>query len=136
MCDVDGLKIVNDTQGHSAGDELLIDAANSLSAAASTVGRSTICRIGGDEFCVILDGGGMLSAQTVTDLALRLFAETGPNRSLSCGIAYASADITSPGDLLRTADEAQYEQKRRRRGLSSLDEHSSPTDRRRTRREH
>jgi len=135
MCDVDGLKIVNDTDGHAAGDELLIEAANALDTAASMVEGSTTCRIGGDEFCIILDGGGMLSAQPVTDMALRLFAETGVDRSLSCGIALAGPDVGTPGELLRSADEAQYEQKRIRKGLPSLDDLSDVGDRRRTRRE-
>jgi diguanylate cyclase (GGDEF)-like protein len=135
MCDVDGLKVVNDNEGHASGDSLLIDAARSLEDAADTVENSTVCRIGGDEFCVILDGGGMLSAHPVTDLALELFAKTGHNRSLSCGVALATADILTPGDLLRRADEMQYEEKRRRKGLPPLANRPTVTDRRRARRE-
>ena len=134
MCDVDGLKIVNDTRGHAAGDQLLIEAAQALAEAAGTVTNSTTCRIGGDEFCIILDGGGMLSAEPVMNMALRLFAETGPDRSLSCGIAFATTDVAGPGDLLRAADEAQYEQKRIRKGLPPLTELPSDGERRRTRR--
>ncbi|MEM7141884.1 MAG: diguanylate cyclase [Actinomycetota bacterium] len=135
MCDVDGLKVVNDNEGHAAGDSLLVDAARSLSEAAAPVENSSVCRIGGDEFCVILDGGGMLQAQPVTDTALALFARTGHNRSLSCGVALATADMASPGDLLRAADEMQYEEKRRRKGLPALEDLPADTDRRRTRRE-
>ncbi len=135
ICDVDGLKIVNDNEGHAAGDELLIGAAGALRNAAETVAGSTVCRIGGDEFCIILDGGGMLSAQPVTDLALQLFAKTGANRSLSCGIALAGPEVQTQGDLLRAADEMQYEEKRRRKGLPPLDELPSAADRRRTRRD-
>lgn len=135
MCDVDGLKVINDTDGHAAGDSLLVDAARSLSEAAATVENSAVCRIGGDEFCVILDGGGMLSAQPVTDLALKLFARTGHGRSLSCGIALATSDVATPGDLLRAADEMQYEEKRRHKGLPPLEELPPMPDRRRTRRE-
>ncbi len=136
MCDVDGLKLVNDNDGHAAGDDLLVEAAQALSAAAGTVPDSTTCRIGGDEFCIILDGGGMLSAHPVSDMALRLFASSGVDRSLSCGVAHASTEITTPGQLLRAADEAQYEQKRRRKGLPALDELPADGDRRRARREH
>ncbi|MDG2027333.1 MAG: diguanylate cyclase [Acidimicrobiales bacterium] len=135
MCDVDGLKVVNDNEGHAAGDSLLIDAARSLSDAAATVENSSVCRIGGDEFCIILDGGGMLSAQPVTDLALKAFAKTGHNRSLSCGIALATADMASPGDLLRAADEMQYAEKRRNKGLPPLDGVPQLQDRRHRRRE-
>jgi len=135
MCDVDGLKVVNDNEGHAAGDSLLVDAARSLADAAATVENSVVCRIGGDEFCIILDGGGMLSAHPVTDLALAQFARTGHNRSLSCGVALASPDMLTPGDLLRAADEMQYEEKRRRKGLPPLEELPIEGDRRRTRRE-
>ncbi len=135
MCDVDGLKLVNDNEGHAAGDELLAEAAEALSTAAATVQDSITCRIGGDEFCIILDGGGMLSAQPVAEMALRLFSETGVNRSLSCGVALATPSITAPGQLLRAADEAQYEQKRKRKGLPALEELPEVGDRRRARRE-
>ncbi len=135
MCDVDGLKIVNDTLGHSAGDALLVDAANSLATAAESVADSTVCRIGGDEFCVVLDGGGMLSSQPVTDLATELFSRSGEGRSMSCGIAVATGEVRSPGELLRRADVAQYEQKRIRKGLPPDTRHSTDHDRRRTRRD-
>ena len=63
----------------------------------------------------------------------RLFAETGPERSLSCGVALATPDITTPGELLRAADVAQYEQKRFRKGLPPLIELGNDLDRRRNR---
>ncbi len=134
MCDVDGLKVVNDTLGHAAGDELLVEAARALVEAASEVRGSTVCRIGGDEFCIILDGGGMLSAHPVAQRAEELFARTGRGRSLSSGVALVEPDMRSPSELLRAADLAQYEQKRRRKGLppaGTLPE--TPADRRRTR---
>ncbi len=134
MCDVDGLKAVNDTDGHAAGDDLLVHAARSLATAAGPVEGSTVCRIGGDEFCVILDGGGMLSAEPVAQGAQELFAATGPGRSLSCGIAFATHDISSPGQLLRAADETQYEEKRRRKGLPRPEDLPSMAERRRARR--
>ena len=97
--------------------------------------NSTACRIGGDEFCIILDGGGMLSAEPVMKLATRTFAESGIGRSLSSGIAFATPDLALPGDLLRVADEAQYEAKRRRKGLPPIGNLPEIDSRRRTRRE-
>jgi diguanylate cyclase (GGDEF)-like protein len=136
MCDVDGLKQINDTEGHAAGDRLLVKAGEALLDAASTVSKSTVCRIGGDEFCIILDGGGMLSAEPVMTLAARTFAESGTGRSLSAGIAFATPDVASPIDLLGVADEAQYEAKRRRKGLPPVAELPALGSRRRAHREH
>jgi diguanylate cyclase (GGDEF)-like protein len=135
MCDVDGLKAVNDSDGHGAGDELLIDAARALTQAASTLEGSTVCRIGGDEFCIILDGGGMLSAHPIADQGAAGFARSGENRSLSSGVALATPDIVSAAELLRAADEAQYAQKRMRKGLPPLGELDDQADRRRQRRD-
>ena len=128
------IQVVIFNEGHAAGDSLLVDAARSLADAAATVENSVVCRIGGDEFCIILDGGGMLSAHPVSELASRNFSESGPQRSLSCGVALATSDIPTPGELLRAADEAQYEEKRRRKGLPPLDELPEDFDRRRARR--
>ena len=52
VCDVNGLKHVNDTQGHAAGDELIKGAANCLTFAVGNKGK--IYRIGGDEFVIIM----------------------------------------------------------------------------------
>jgi diguanylate cyclase (GGDEF)-like protein len=120
MCDVDGLKVINDTLGHHAGDRLLIDAAAALRGAARDPERSTICRIGGDEFCLLIDGGALLTAHDVSDMIERLFARSagsGTPRSISCGIAFASEEIESRSALLRAADENQYQTKRARKAL-------------------
>jgi diguanylate cyclase (GGDEF)-like protein len=118
MCDVDGLKLINDTMGHQAGDRLLIDAAAALRGAVRDPDRTTICRIGGDEFCLVIDGGALLTAHDVSDMIERLFARSagsGPPRSISCGIAFANEDIESRSALLRAADESQYLTKRARK---------------------
>lgn len=118
ICDVDGLKVVNDTEGHAAGDAVLADAASALRHAVADVAGATVSRMGGDEFCIVLDGGGMLLGQPVASRAQQLFARSGPNRSMSCGVAVASVGINTPGELLRAADEAQYLEKRSRRGAT------------------
>jgi diguanylate cyclase (GGDEF)-like protein len=126
ICDVDGLKVVNDTAGHAAGDAVLVDAASALRHAVAEVTGATVCRIGGDEFCIVLDGGGMLHGAPIAAQAQRLFSRSGPNRSMSCGLAVAAIGINAPGELLRAADEAQYLQKRGRRGR--LDDTADTTD--------
>ncbi|HEV8296442.1 MAG TPA: GGDEF domain-containing protein, partial [Acidimicrobiales bacterium] len=117
ICDVDGLKDVNDNLGHAAGDAVLLEAADALRLAVAGIVDATVCRIGGDEFCVVIDGGGLLQAEPVAERAQRLFARI-DTRSMSCGIAIATINMHTPGDLLRAADEAQYLQKRQRRGLA------------------
>jgi diguanylate cyclase (GGDEF)-like protein len=133
MCDVDGLKIVNDTAGHAAGDAVLLAAAAALRRAtaelqeellaerlaggAPAVPTVTLCRIGGDEFCFVVDGGGALHARSLADRAAALFQRSGPDRSISCGVALLRPTMAAPGELLRTADVAQYEEKRRRQQL-------------------
>jgi diguanylate cyclase (GGDEF)-like protein len=120
MCDVDELKIVNDTLGHAVGDRVLLDTANALRSAVAGLEAVTICRIGGDEFCVVLERGGLLHAQAVADRVAQIIARGENQRSVSCGIAIADPSIETPSQLLRAADVAQYEQKRSRRGGGRL----------------
>ena len=118
MCDVDGLKIVNDTLGHQAGDRLLIDAAAALRGAIRDPERTTVCRIGGDEFCMVIDGGALLGAHEISSTIERLFARSGGSgetRTISCGIAFANDEITNRSALLRAADQNQYQTKRARK---------------------
>jgi diguanylate cyclase (GGDEF)-like protein len=115
MCDVDELKIVNDTLGHAVGDRVLLETANALRTAVAGLDAVTICRIGGDEFCVVLERGGLLHAQAIADRVAQIVARSENGRSVSCGIAIA-ASIETPSQLLRAADVAQYEQKRARKG--------------------
>ena len=118
MCDVDGLKVVNDSLGHQEGDRLLMDAAGALRGAVRDPHRTTVCRIGGDEFCMVIDGGALLTAHEISDTIERLFARSGgagKTRSISCGIAFGTEEITSRSALLRAADQNQYETKRTRK---------------------
>ena len=70
FCDLDGLKQVNDTLGHDAGDRAIRRAADALAAAAAGFAGAYVCRVGGDEFCVVLEGHG-------TEAATALAAEAG-----------------------------------------------------------
>ncbi len=116
MCDVDGLKAVNDNDGHEAGDKLLIDATAALQGAVRDPARTTICRIGGDEFCMVIDGGALLTAHDIAATVERLFERSGDgDRSISCGVAFADQDTPTRSDLLRAADMNQYETKRARK---------------------
>lgn len=119
--DVDNFKMVNDTQGHAAGDRLLGVVAERLLNA--TRGCDTVARLGGDEFAVLLDSpngreGIEVVAQRITR-ALRQPVVTDPGRevlvSASVGIAIWRGG-ESAGDLLRDADVAMYSAKAQARG--------------------
>ena len=115
MCDVNGLKPVNDNQGHEAGDELLQGAAYCLQQAFQSLG--TIYRMGGDEFTGILHG-----TEQQLDEALRKFEWITNNwsgkqvKSLSISIGYASVrdnPNATLNALMVQADNAMYEEKRK-----------------------
>jgi diguanylate cyclase (GGDEF)-like protein len=82
MLDIDGLKKLNDTRGHHAGDQLLKRSAAAWSAALRPVDR--LARYGGDEFAALLTGCRLEDAQKLVD---RLVEATPPDHSFSVGIA-------------------------------------------------
>jgi diguanylate cyclase (GGDEF)-like protein len=110
--DLDDFKVVNDTFGHTAGDELLVEVARRLRAVAGRTG--TAARMGGDEFVVLLpDAPGAAAADRVAarllealDEPVRLRDTTIPVRA-SVGIAHAAPGLTA-GDIVRCADIAMY----------------------------
>jgi diguanylate cyclase (GGDEF)-like protein/PAS domain S-box-containing protein len=118
--DIDDFKQVNDTMGHSAGDELLVAVAQRLLSALRP--GDTAARLGGDEFAVLLEEAGLPEAERV---AKRLLAEfTRPLRiagreyvaSTSIGIVVPTPEVTSAEDLLHNADLAMYGAKTTTRG--------------------
>ncbi len=115
--DVDNFKVINDSLGHHAGDELLDIVAKRLAACART--GDTVARIGGDEFTVLLEP--VDSPDDADKVALRLrnavhgsalVAGHPVEISTSVGIAFSSPDYTDALDLLRDADTAMYYAKR------------------------
>lgn len=118
--DVDGLKAVNDTIGHAAGDEMLREVARRLSA--STNDGDIVARVGGDEFLVIATTS--VTREDPAALAVeRLRSElTGPLATgaeiVSLAVSLGAAVLDGTGDLaaaVAEADEAMYIDKRRRR---------------------
>jgi diguanylate cyclase (GGDEF)-like protein len=105
--DLDELKMLNDTQGHGAGDEALKRIADALRATIRT--GDNAFRIGGDEFAVILPEADERDAQAA---AQRIADEL--RFSASFGVAVCGNDCEA-GPLLRQADDAMYRMKRRRR---------------------
>ncbi|MCX5744314.1 MAG: sensor domain-containing diguanylate cyclase, partial [Proteobacteria bacterium] len=111
--DVDGLKVVNDTRGHAAGDELIQRAANLLRQCVRS--EDILARIGGDEFAALLpsmssDAAEMMLARIREALAQQVLPTGGSALSLSIG--WASALEPPIADAIRSADERMYEVKR------------------------
>ena len=115
--DLDGFKLVNDSWGHAAGDELIIEVAHRLSAVVPP--DAVVARVGGDEF-VIACAGARERAITVADRVLECFTDPmllGAAEvviSASVGIASVTVDgavRTSAESLMREADTAMYQAK-------------------------
>ena len=111
FCDLDGLKQINDTRGHDAGDRAIRRAADALAAAGADCADAYVCRVGGDEFCIVLEGHGSEAAAAVATAAGRALAGGDEPLALSCGVA-ALRPGARPADLFRAADTAQYAAKR------------------------
>lgn len=115
--DLDGFKAVNDSLGHEAGDSLLSEVAQRLTACLRT--DDTVARLGGDEFSVILNGarkrtGVELVARDIIGALAKPF-HIGQQRvtiSVSIGIAFHPQDASSPVALLGAADQAMYKAKK------------------------
>lgn len=117
--DLDGLKRVNDTRGHAAGDALISDAASVL----GQVFRESdvVARVGGDEFAVLAvldesDGATAVNARLAAAIE-RFNAQAVPSMrlSMSVGIEELSSQSQVPLDLLLArADRAMYARKRQR----------------------
>jgi diguanylate cyclase (GGDEF)-like protein len=115
--DLDDFKKVNDTLGHSAGDELLREVADRLSAAVR--GCDTVGRLGGDEFVVLSEGSFLADglgvvAERLLAVLREPFSLDGSSKvpmSTSASIGIAAGLRASPEDLLRDADIAMYKAK-------------------------
>jgi diguanylate cyclase (GGDEF)-like protein len=110
--DLDGLKMINDTFGHRAGDEALIQVANLL---ASGVRHSdVVARIGGDEFGILLEASDEDAAhETATRLVDMIctceFTHDGEALPLSVAIGVGMIDALDTAEaVMERADEAMY----------------------------
>lgn len=120
--DLDGFKAVNDSAGHQAGDELLVQAAHRLRASVRT--GDTVARLGGDEFAALILGAPgeetrprecrvMEIAERIRSALSRPYQVDGHELRVaaSIGIAFAEPDST-PAALMRNADVAMYRAKK------------------------
>jgi diguanylate cyclase (GGDEF)-like protein/PAS domain S-box-containing protein len=117
FADLDQFKLINDSFGHAAGDELLRQVADRLQGVVRN--DDTVARFGGDEFVIIAEDTHEQAAREMADRVLAAFAEP---FVVDCRRAYVTASIgvvSAPtgtvDDLLRFADAAMYDAKRRGR---------------------
>jgi diguanylate cyclase (GGDEF)-like protein/PAS domain S-box-containing protein len=119
--DLDDFKLVNDSLGHSAGDELLVAVAEKISG--SLRSSDTAARFGGDEFAVLLEQ--TTNPLEVFEVADRITAElTSPveiqghqiTARASIGIVLSQAGVEGPADLMQAADVAMYAAKTNGKG--------------------
>jgi diguanylate cyclase (GGDEF)-like protein len=113
--DINGLKRVNDTHGHHAGDQLIKTAAAELVRAFAPLAGSLVARVGGDEFTVLVTDRPVERVVEVVDAVGRQTWDHGPDTVLSCGAA--GVVLTHPVSLLPSqlfaaADRALYAAKR------------------------
>ncbi|MBW6464820.1 MAG: GGDEF domain-containing protein, partial [Firmicutes bacterium] len=117
--DLDGLKLINDTLGHSEGDDYLKTGAELLKSALRT--SDILARIGGDEFAVILPNTTLEVGQRMVERIHHKIEEhnrqktTGPPFSMSIGLAVSEPDKHSLEETYNKADTAMYEDKKQRR---------------------
>jgi diguanylate cyclase (GGDEF)-like protein len=123
--DLDGLKVINDSLGHLAGDRLLCHVADRISSAVGVA--DTPARFAGDEFVVLVDG--VADTAALTTMAERLQAIIARPQHISgqdivvtasIGIAVGTESYLGPEDLLRNADIAMYRAKSSKKGSHAV----------------
>lgn len=119
--DLDRFKVINDTLGHHAGDEFLVEVSQRI--ALCKRGHDLLARLGGDEFVILLDNFEDIKA--VEEVASRVINSVSMPFSLngkemfsgaSLGIAHLDSSYMSADEVLRDADAAMYQAKSLGRG--------------------
>lgn len=107
--DINGLKYVNDNFGHSAGDSLLVEAAESLINGFDQ--DCVVCRIGGDEFVILIPNSNTKDIQTsINKLESRVFSYSNEEQSIGISLDYAikNDDSVSLQQVFKEADANMY----------------------------
>ncbi|ACV64646.1 diguanylate cyclase and metal dependent phosphohydrolase [Desulfofarcimen acetoxidans DSM 771] len=112
ICDVDGLKLINDTLGHDRGDILIVNAANVLRS--SFRSKDVIARIGGDEFAILLPNS---SAPAVEKAYRRIHHSVNKYNkenplimlNISVGYAVSTEESSDLNQIFKEADDKMYQ---------------------------
>jgi diguanylate cyclase (GGDEF)-like protein len=113
VLDLDNFKVINDSLGHSAGDQLLIVVAERLRACVAKT--DTVARLGGDEFTILLEdlpdpSAALGVAERIAEALSRpvRLGDRLVNVTASIGVVIPDATQRTPGELLQAADLALY----------------------------
>ncbi|MEU7034087.1 GGDEF domain-containing protein [Streptomyces sp. NPDC046237] len=114
VCDLNGLKRVNDTHGHAVGDRLLERFGSVLSRCGAMLTGALSARLGGDEFCLLSVGPTADEVVAVADELCVRAGELELGEGVACGVASTGdpiGPVKSARRLFRLADAAQYQAK-------------------------
>ncbi|MEV5351454.1 diguanylate cyclase [Streptomyces sp. NPDC093516] len=131
VCDLNGLKRVNDTHGHAAGDRLLERFGSVLSLCGAMLPGALAARLGGDEFCLLAVGPPADQVVKAAGELCRRAAELELGDGVACGVASTEdpiGTVRSARRLFRLADAAQYRAKAERAGRPVVAGRAGPDD--------
>ncbi|MBP3277594.1 MAG: GGDEF domain-containing protein, partial [Butyrivibrio sp.] len=118
VCDINGLKYVNDTKGHAAGDQLIKDACSLI---CNVFTHGSVYRTGGDEFIVLLSGKGFDTREETIDAFNRQVEENIQKNEVVVSIGYSTLQ---PGDeqlhdIFERADHMMYARKKELKSMGA-----------------
>ncbi len=118
VCDINGLKYVNDTLGHAAGDKLIKDGSDLL---CEHFKNGSVFRIGGDEFVVLLVGKGYETREeSISEINRRVEANIGTDDVvISVGCSTIEPGDEQLHDAFTRADQLMYERKKELKSMGA-----------------
>ena len=117
--DINGLKYVNDTQGHAAGDQLIKDACALI---CEYFTHGAVFRVGGDEFVIVLQGKGYDTISEVISELNRKVEENIKDNAVVISIGYSvlNQEDQQLRDVFERADQMMYERKKELKSMGAL----------------